>query len=98
MFNKTKLNNLYIQKKSVNELIKKVQYEYFKTKKMSEMEYSVKLKTFNDMLRDIDRQIPEINEQLAKVNKEKEEKIALKSASSNKSAVKSKVYKRGKSR
>jgi len=103
-FIKRKLNNLYIQKKSINDLIKKMQFEYFKTKKMSEMEYNVKLKTFSDMLRDIERQIPEMNERLAKIGKEKEESakpIQKKVEKINEKIAKqfkSKVYKRGKAR
>lgn len=97
---KNKLNNLYVRKKSVNELIKKMQYEYFKLKKMSEMEYTIKLKTFNDLIRDIDRQIPEVNEKLARVAKEKEEAKKDMQKVSDKIAtnIEGKIYKRGKSK
>ena len=101
---KRRIDNLYIRKKSVNELIKKMQYEYFKTKKMSEMEYTVKLRTFSDLLRDIERQIPEMNEKLAKIGKEKEEvavPIQKKVDKLNEKIAKqfkSKVYKRRKTR
>jgi hypothetical protein len=66
---RAKLNNLYIRKISINELIKKMQLSYFKTKKMSEVEFSVKMKAFQDMIRDIDRQIPEVKEALAKADR-----------------------------
>lgn len=66
---RSKLNNLYIRKKSINELIKKTQFNYFKTKKMSETEFNVKIKAFQDMIREIDRQIPEVKEELARADR-----------------------------
>lgn len=64
---KRKLDGLYIRRASLEDLIKKMQFDYFKTKKMSEMEFNVKLKSFKEMIRGIDGQIPEIKESLAKV-------------------------------
>lgn len=98
---KTKLNNLYIRKKSINELIKRMQYSYFKTKAMSEMEYTVKIKTFNELIRDVERQIPEMNESLAKVGKNIEESPKKDTRKFNENIAKqfkSKVYKRRKAK
>lgn len=66
-----KLNHLYIQKKSVEGLIKKIQFNYFETKKMSESEFSVKLSAFKEMIRNIDGQIPEVRESLARLDSQK---------------------------
>ncbi len=66
---KLKIRNLEIQKNSLNELIKKLQYDYFKTKKLSETEFRVKLQTFKEMIRDIDRQIPLLKEEIMKLGK-----------------------------
>ena len=64
-----KLDNMYARKSAIDKLVKKIQYDYFKKKTMSETEYNVKIKTFGDMTREIDRQIPEIREQLVKIDK-----------------------------
>lgn len=66
-----KLNNLIIQKKAVNGLIKDMQTNYFKTKKISESEYKIKLKKYEELIRDIDRQIMVLKEEIFKVNKKK---------------------------
>jgi hypothetical protein len=66
---KKKINNLYIRKDTLNSLVKKLQNDYFKTKKISETEYHVKTDKFKEMIRDIDRQIPLLKEDLAKVSK-----------------------------
>lgn len=68
---KNKLKNLYSRKSAIEGLVKKIQYDYFKKKTMSETEYNIKIKTFGDMTREIDRQLPEIQEQLIKVDKKK---------------------------
>jgi len=64
-----KRDNMYARKSAIDKLVKKIQYDYFKKKTMSEVEYNVKIKTFADMTREIDRQLPEIQEQLAKIDK-----------------------------
>ena len=64
-----KLNNLIMQKKSINELIKKMQGDYFKTKKISETEYNIKLKFYEEFIRDIDRQIMMLREEMFKREK-----------------------------
>ena len=69
---KIKLNNLIVQKKAINGLIKEMQSNYFKTKKMSETEYNIKLKKYDELLRDIDRQVMVLREKMLKRNKAKE--------------------------
>jgi len=69
---KHKLNHLNLRKESINELIKKMQKDYFKSKKLSETEFGVKLTTFKEMIRGIDAQILELKERLAKIALEEE--------------------------
>jgi len=65
---KVKLQNLEIRKKALNNLIKKIQQQYFDLKNISEMEYTVKLQTFNEMILNLNRQIPELQEEIARLN------------------------------
>ncbi len=64
-----KLNNLIMQKKAINGLIKEMQETYFKSKKMSETEYKIKLKNYEEFIRDIERQIMVLKEETFKINK-----------------------------
>ena len=61
---KNKLSNLTIQKKAINGLIQKMQGEYFKTRTLSESEYQIKLKKYEELLREIERQLMVIKEEL----------------------------------
>jgi len=64
-----KLNNLNTQKRAINGLIKEMQGSYFKSKKISENEYKIKLKNYEEFIRDIERQIMVLNEEIFKINK-----------------------------
>jgi hypothetical protein len=64
-----RLNNLITQKNAIKGLIKEMQGTYFKSKKMSETEYKIKLKNYEKFIRDIDRQIMVLKEEMFKVNK-----------------------------
>jgi hypothetical protein len=64
------INYLISQKQALNSLIKKLQNDYFKVKKISETEYTVKTEKFKEMIRDIDRQLPLLNETLFKLEKQ----------------------------
>lgn len=66
---KSKINHLILEKATLNDLIKKMQYSYFKTMSLSETEYKVKTERFKEMIRDIDRQIPLLKEELVKLDK-----------------------------
>ena len=59
------------QKKALNTLIQNMQKSYFKTKKLSETEYTIKLKKFKELIRDIDRQIIVLKEEMFKVKKKR---------------------------
>ena len=64
-----RFNNLIIQKKAINKLLKNMQESYFKTKKLPESEYNIKLKKFKELIRDIDRQIMVLKEDIFKISK-----------------------------
>ncbi|MBU3913086.1 MAG: hypothetical protein KKE50_03250 [Nanoarchaeota archaeon] len=64
-----KLNNLIMQKKAINGLIKEMQGSYFKAKKISETEYRIKLKNYEEFIRDIDRQVMVLKEEMFKRDK-----------------------------
>ena len=66
-----KFNHLMTQKKALNTLIQNMQKSYFKTKKLSETEYTIKLKKFKELIRDIDRQIMVLKEEMFKVKKKR---------------------------
>ncbi|MBU4087039.1 MAG: hypothetical protein KKB21_05690 [Nanoarchaeota archaeon] len=64
-----KIKFLETKKNVLNNLIQKVQGNYFKDKKASESEYRIKIKTFEEMIRDINRQIPLLKEEMFKIDK-----------------------------
>ena len=66
-----KFNHLMTQKKALNTLIQNMQKSYFKTKKLSETEYTIKLKKFKELIRDIDRQIMVLKEEMFKTKRRK---------------------------
>jgi DNA repair ATPase RecN len=66
---KRKINKLHFERKILEDLIKKTQKEYFETKKIAEEVYDIRIKKFSEMIRDINRQIPLLNEQIVKVKK-----------------------------
>lgn len=62
------LQNLIIQKKSIRGLIKKLQSDYFIHQNISASAYNIRLKKFESMILDIDRQIPLLREDIIKLN------------------------------
>lgn len=64
-----KLEDLSLRKYSIEKLLKKAQGDYFNKKTMSETEYRVKVKTFGEMMMEINKKIPEMHEELAKINR-----------------------------
>ncbi|MFH1359229.1 MAG: hypothetical protein ABIH37_05045 [archaeon] len=64
-----RFNHLIIQKKSINNLLKKMQNDYFKIKKMPEADYNIRLKKFKELIRDIDRQIMILKEDKFKLKR-----------------------------
>ena len=63
---KHKIFKLETEKSTVKELIKKTQKDYFEGGTIAENDYSIKTKRYAEIIRDIDRQIPLLNEQLQK--------------------------------
>lgn len=61
---KRKIEDLQARKESLKNLIMKTQKEYFEGGMMSESTYTLRTKSFAEMIRDIDRQIPLLQERL----------------------------------
>lgn len=72
-----RLNSLDIRKKTLKDLIKQTQKDYFEYGKLPEGTYNIRTKKFAEMIRDIDRQIPLLQEELAKLEKQKNLKLAI---------------------
>jgi hypothetical protein len=70
---KKKIKNLERRKKVIKDLIRKTQKQYFDHGKMSEGNYNIRVKKFAELIRDIDRQIPLLQESLIKILKKKKE-------------------------
>jgi len=64
-----KIRKLEIRRKTLKNLIKKMQRDYFQENNISEGSYNIKTKKFAELIRDIDRQVPLLQEELAKVSK-----------------------------
>jgi len=62
---KNKIKHLELRKISITELIKETQRDYFDTKVLSELEYIIRIKKYAEIIRDINRKIPLIKEELA---------------------------------
>lgn len=63
-----KISSLESRQKSVRALMEKLQKGYFDSKKISESEYSVKMKSFSDILLDISRRILILKEELERIS------------------------------
>lgn len=66
-----KIQNLELRRKKLQELIGKVQKDYFQYGKLSEGNYNLRTKKFAEFIRDIDRQIPLLKEELIKLERHK---------------------------
>ena len=66
------INKLEIRKNTLKELIETTQKDYFEKGSMSEGNYSIRTKKYAEMIRDIDRQVPLLKEQLFKIDRRKE--------------------------
>ncbi len=64
-----KMEKLTIRRKTIKTLIMQTQKDYFQYGKISEGDYNIKVKKFAELIRDIDRQVPLLQEQLAKLNR-----------------------------
>ena len=66
-----KIANLRLRKKSLQNLMGKTQREYFQSATISESDYQLRSKNFANLIRDIDRQIPLLEEKLIKTDSDK---------------------------
>lgn len=73
------IKKLNLRKNILKDLIKKTQREYFEEGKISESTYKIRIKKFGTMINDIDRKIPLLIEELAKLEKKKD-KIKVKTS------------------
>ena len=60
----SKIKNLETEREIVTTLIKKAQKDYFEKKTLAEGAYHIKVKRFSEIIRDINRQIPILKEEL----------------------------------
>jgi len=83
---KWKMHQLEVRRGAIKGLIKINQHEYFNQGNISERTYTIKIKKFAELVRDIDRQIPLLQERLFKIlrkqNPDKKLKIPSPSYSS----------------
>lgn len=67
----SKIRNLEIRKKTLKELIQNTQRDYFEKGIMSEGDYTIRTKKFAEMIREVDRDIPLLKEELVKASNRK---------------------------
>lgn len=79
-----KIHKLEVRKDTLKYLIRKTQREYFNQGDVSERTYNIRIKKFAELIRDIDRQIPLLNEQLFKVLKKQKSKTKFSSLNKKK--------------
>ena len=69
-----KLNTLLLRKDTLKKLMSEAQKDYFQYGKIPESEYRIKIKNFGELVRDIDRQIPLIQQDIARYSFASKEK------------------------
>jgi hypothetical protein len=62
-----KIKSLETRKKTIHNLIMQTQREYFEEGKIPEGKYNIRINKFGELIRDINRQIPLLKEELVKV-------------------------------
>lgn len=72
---KSRLQSLQTRKNNLRELLKKTQKDYFQKGELSQSSYEIRVKNFGEMIRDIDRQIPLLNEEILKLSRRKNETV-----------------------
>ncbi|MBI2629806.1 hypothetical protein HYW76_01770 [Candidatus Pacearchaeota archaeon] len=70
---KRKINKLELRKKTLKGLIVQAQEGYFEKGTLSEANYNIRINKFAELVRDIDRQIPLLMEELSRVGGNKDE-------------------------
>ncbi|MEI7719522.1 MAG: hypothetical protein WCI72_06640 [archaeon] len=73
-----KLSNLLLRKNTLKDLMSKTQRDYFQFGSIPEATYRMRIKNFGELVRDIDRQIPLLQKEIAKYSFEKKEYEKLK--------------------
>jgi hypothetical protein len=71
------ISSLESRKETIKDLIRKTQRSYFEGGDISEMTYTIRIKKFGELIRDIDRQIPLLQEQLMKVLRKENKSVPL---------------------
>lgn len=70
---------LKLRKDSLNNLIRGAQSQYFKENNISDMQYKTRLNKFEEMIRDINRQLPLLDEKISEIGYKKKIKTLKKS-------------------
>lgn len=73
-----KLNNLLLRKDTLKGLMSTTQRNYFQYSNIPEATYRMRIKNFGEIVRDIDRQIPLLQKDIAKFSFEKKERENIK--------------------
>jgi len=71
-----RLRRLHKRLVILDELLKETQKQYFEEHSISDGEYHLRVRKYGELMRDIHRQIPLLQEQIAMTIDEKEQKIA----------------------
>lgn len=82
-----KLNNLLLRKNTLKDLMGKTQRDYFQYGSIPEATYRMRIKNFGELVRDIDRQIPLLQKEIAKYSFEKKEYEKLKESDRDKARL-----------
>lgn len=69
-----KMTSLLLRKDTLKKLMSEAQRDYFQYGKIPESEYRIKIKNFGELVRDIDRQIPLIQQDIARFSFASKEK------------------------
>lgn len=69
---KRKIGKIELRKEVLKELIKKTQADYFRKNKISSGLYEIRLKKFSEMVRDLDKDVLTIKEELMRIRRVKE--------------------------
>jgi hypothetical protein len=66
---KQKIKALNLRKQTIKKLMMKAQQGYFQTGSISETDYQIRIKNWAELIRDIDRQVPMLYEELSRLTK-----------------------------
>lgn len=69
---KRKISELELRKKTLKDLLTQTQRDYFNYGKIPESTFHIKTEKLAELIRDIDRQIPLLQEQIVKLSKKKD--------------------------